>query len=158
MKQLAYYHLDDLLMLDGYTQYCLVIMNPREFYKTIELLNQQQSSEEEGFVLSESETSKKLSLKDHSDILIDYFNMDFNDRKIKNMLYEKVAYEVINTDLSLIFQKMQDSITELMEGIVKETDVMTTFDNKTTDINDILKITDLKILEQYNDPLEMITN
>jgi CRISPR type II-A-associated protein Csn2 len=158
MKQLAYYHLEGMLPLDGVTKYCLAIEDPHEFYKVVDMLNRQVSSEEEGFVLSESTTAKVLSLKDHSDILIDYFNMDFNDRKIKNLLYSRVEDDIKHSDLSSLYQKLVDSYRELIDGVIQKCDVMTSASEESIGIQDYLKLSDLKILEQYNSPLEMIMN
>jgi CRISPR type II-A-associated protein Csn2 len=156
MKQLVYCHLEEPFFLDGVTKYCLVIENPSEFFKVVSLLNQQENSDEEGFVLSDTETSKVLSLKDHSDILIDYFNMDFNNKKIKNLLFASIEKEVKTTELSNSFQKMNSAISDFIDEIIQTSEVSTAAEEKGAGVDDILKLADLHILEDYETPSEMI--
>jgi len=158
MMKLCYKDIEKVMVLDGITPYVINVLSPHEFYKIVNLLNTQTASRyEDGFVLSDPETLKELSLKKHGDILIDFFNMEFNNRKIQNAIYAKAVEIVNNTNIKDDYIRSLESITQLINKIIVELDVQTTSEVTLSPI-DIVKLGNLKVLEWYKNPLEMIVN
>ena len=157
MKQLAYTHIDKVMKLDGITKHLIVIENPHEFYNVVDTLNNQTSSSCEGFVLTETDTMKDIQLHKKSDILIDYFNMEFNSKKIQNLINSKAIELVNNSELRVNFDKSAERITEFIDDVISRLEIRTVSE-KEIELIDILKLGNLKILEWYSTPLEMIVN
>jgi len=157
MRQLAYTHIDKVMKLDGITKHLIVIENPHEFYNVVDTLNNQTSSSCEGFVLTETDTMKDIQLHKKSDILIDYFNMEFNSKKIQNLINSKAIELVNNSELRVNFDKSAERITEFIDDVISRLEIRTVSE-KEIELIDILKLGNLKILEWYSTPLEMIVN
>jgi len=157
MRQLAYTHIDKVMKLDGITKHLIVIENPHEFYNVVDTLNNQTSSSCEGFVLTETDTMKDIQLHKKSDILIDYFNMEFNSKKIQNLINSKAIELVNNSELRVDFDKSAERITEFIDDVISRLEIRTVSE-KEIELIDILKLGNLKILEWYSTPLEMIVN
>ncbi len=158
MMQLAYVNIDKIINLDGITKHVLVIKNPHEFYKIVNLLNEQSScAVDDGFVLSDSATQLELKMHSHCDILIDYFNMQFNDKKIQNLINSRAVEIVNNSELKIEYDKSAQAFNDLIDKIISQLEIRTTSEAEIS-IMDILKIGNLKVLEWYKNPLEMIVN
>lgn len=158
MMQLCYKHIDEVMLLDGITPYVLVIENPREFYDIVNLLNTQTSFKlDDGFILSDPDTLNELSLMKYSDIMIDFFNVEFNSRKIQNAINTRAVEIVNNTDLRLDFADSLESFSSLINKIIVELDVQTSIEASIKPI-DFIKLANLKVVEWYEDPLVMLIN
>lgn len=157
MRQLAYTHIDKIMKLDGITKHLIVIENPHEFYNVVSTLNTQTSSSCEGFVLTENDTMKEIQLSKESDILIDYFNMEFNSKKIQNLINSKAIQLINNSELRVDFAESAKQITKFIDSVISRLEIRT-ISEKEIELIDILKLCNLKILEWYSTPLEMIVN
>jgi len=157
MRQLAYTHIDKIMKLDGITKHLIVIENPHEFYNVVNTLNTQTSSSCEGFVLTEYDTMKEIQLSKESDILIDYFNMEFNSKKIQNLINSKAIQLINNSELRVDFAESAKQITKFIDSVISRLEIRT-ISEKEIELIDILKLGNLKILEWYSTPLEMIVN
>lgn len=157
MKQLAYIHIDKVMKLDGNIKHLIIIENPHEFYNVVNTLNNQTSSSCEGFVLTDTDTMKEIQLQKESDILIDYFNMEFNSKKIQNLINSKAIQLINNTELRVDFAKSAEQITKFIDDVISRLEI-STISEKEIELIDILKLGNLKILEWYSNPLEMIVN
>lgn len=158
MMKLCYKNLEKEMILDGVTPYVLIIENPHEFYEIVNLLNSQTSYNcDDGFILSNPDTLKELSLNKHADIIIDFFNVEFNNKKIQNAINKRAVEIVNNTDLKMDYVNSLQSITAFLNKIISELDIQTSSEVSLYPI-DFIKMGNLKVLEWYKNPLEMIIN
>ena len=130
----------------------LIIEHKGLFAKTIEILIKQANGEEGDFVLSEN--NKIIKLEKCSDVIVDYFTMTPNNKKVLNKLYaslEIVANNYVEekADINARIISMLDKITTSVGG----SDLTYNLDYKWSDI---FKLYSVEFEEDYSDIVNKI--
>ena len=130
----------------------LIIEHKGLFAKTIEVLIKQANGEEGDFVLSEN--NKIIKLEKCSDVIVDYFTMTPNNKKVLNKLYaslEIVANNYVEekADINARIISMLDKITTSVGG----SDLTYNLDYKWSDI---FKLYSVEFEEDYSDIVNKI--
>lgn len=86
---------------------------------------------------------KELNLTNKINIIIDYFHIDFNNRKIINEIY-KIIYNIIDENTIKIINKSYKQIYSSLKNSIQDIDLPLSIEN-VVDINSILKISNLSI-------------
>lgn len=92
----------------------LIIEDSKIFTEIVVGLQELIKGEETKWVLSEC--GKVLKASCCCDLIIDYFNLDINQRKMISSLYEKLEMEIYSSDLLPMWNKMQS----IMQNIVDQ--------------------------------------
>lgn len=132
----------------------LIIEHKSLFTKTIEMLMKQANGEEGDFVLSEN--SKIIKLEKCSDVIVDFFTMTPNNKKVINKLYASLEiiannYVEEKADINARIISMLDAITTS----VGSADLTYDLDYKWSDI---FKLYSLQFEENYSDIVNKITS
>ena len=120
----------------------------------IKELMEQSRGDDGGFVLYEGK--EILRLKDHIDIISDYFNISFNSKKIQSGIL-KALTKYAEDDLFQSTIDLRGHLQQYFENLLDAADLDIEYDD-TMDIADILKLYDISINESYGSILEAIIN
>lgn len=129
----------------------LIVENPNLFWNFINQLNAQINGGEGHFALFSD--GKELSIADTIELLYDYYNFDFNDKKMLGLLYKKIEKEGIVYH----FEKIYDAnsyLSSLMINILEDLPFKLTFDDIT--INSLLKAMSVKFENSFDSLEEKI--
>ena len=132
----------------------LIIEHKSLFTKTIEMLIKQANGEEGDFVLSEN--NKIIKLEKCSDVIVNFFAMTPNNKKVLNKLYESLEiiannYVEEKADINARIISLLDAITTSVGG----SDLIYDLDYKWSDI---FKLYSLQFEENYSDIVNKITS
>lgn len=94
----------------------MVLEDPGIFASFVEEMKHCIEGQENGWILSEQGELLKASAC--CEMVIDYFKMDLNQKKLLNYLYGRLESEVNDTELYSFWQKMKSSLMELAERAV----------------------------------------
>ena len=120
----------------------------------IKELMEQSRGDDGGFVLYEDK--EILRLKDHIDIISDYFNISFNSKKIQSRML-KVLTKYAEDDLFQSTIDLKGRLQQYFENLLDTADLDIEYDD-TMDITDILKLYDISVNESYGSIIEAIIN
>lgn len=132
----------------------LVVENPILFSKMIKGFLQQYNGEDGDFILSKN--FEIIDIPTNIEIITDVFNLDFNNRKIRNKVYTLLQ----NASVNEIFedsQNLYNNINEYLSKIVQYCDYPLHY-NSNIDLINIFKSCDLKIDISNSNILEEIVN
>ena len=115
-------------------------------------LMEQSRGEDGGFVLYEGK--EVLRLKDHIDIISDYFNISFNSKKIQSRIL-KVLTKYAEDDLFQSTIDLKGHLQQYIEGLIDMSDMDIKYDEN-LDIADILKLYSICIDDLQGTILETI--
>lgn len=132
----------------------LIIEHKSLFTKTIEMLIKQANGEEGDFVLSEN--NKIIKLEKCSDVIVNFFAMTPNNKKVLNKLYESLEiiannYVEEKADINARIISLLDAITTSVGG----SDLIYDLDYKWSDI---FKLYSIQFEENYSDIVNKITS
>ena len=114
----------------------------------------QSRGDDGGFVLYEGK--EILRLKDHIDIISDYFNISFNSKKIQSRIL-KVLTKYAEDDLFQSTIDLKGRLQQYFENLLDTADLDIEYED-TMDIADVLKLYNISINESYGSILEAIIN
>lgn len=122
----------------------LIIENPTLFYNIVNQLNIQINGGDGRFVLFSD--SQELSMETTGELIYDYYNLDFNDKKLLSLLYKKIEKEVTVYHIEKIHQA-NTYLNCLMMDILE--DLPFAFSCEDITINALLKALAVKFEVDY---------
>ena len=134
----------------------IVIENKKAFLKyTEEIYNQCNISDEMGdFVLSDDK-GKELKISKCIDIIIDFYSIDINNKKILTKLYNQLSSIANENEMYIETGKINSRIIRYIDLIINESDYPLEY-NIDFNISDLFKITGIKFDISYENTLEKI--
>ncbi|WP_300275948.1 type II-A CRISPR-associated protein Csn2 [Peptacetobacter sp.] len=134
----------------------LVVIEDKKLFRNYikEIYNQSIDYDDNGrFVLSDNEKEIKLSKK--LDVILDYYTLNINNKKILLKVYNKLREISIEEDMYIKTNKLNSEIIRYIDDIIDISDFPLEF---SIDINiiDILKISNVRFVEDYENDLEKI--
>ena len=110
--RLAYVDLERVIELDCRKATEWIIESPALFRKYVQLLNCQTEGGDGGFVLSDNDTI--LDISKYVEIIMNPFELDFEDRRIQKKLYVELQKTAYGEELFLETQK----VTATLQGYI----------------------------------------
>ena len=115
MIKIVHYKIEQPLTLEVNSPQLLVVESPTEFYSVVSQMIRQFNGEQGDFVFLQND--KQVDCNKEGHIVVDPFNIDFNDKKLLNLLYKKLEknfnqdtfilqYNQINAQLSAFLQDL----------------------------------------------------
>lgn len=97
-----------------------IIESPQIFNTFIRGIQEWIGGEDNGWILSED--GKVLKPSNYCDLILDYFNLDINQRKMVNYLYATLESEILDTDLYVQWRDVNGSLLRLLEYAIEASD------------------------------------
>ena len=129
----------------------IIIESPTIFEKIIGDLYSLVLGKEGMWVLSED--SVPMEMKKHSEIILNPFNLDINNKRILGKLYENIKNNAIRSELYIKWKQMYPHIMEVVEAFIEEFDYSLEYDDE-IEIKDLLKLLNLRFIVDSTDTLE----
>lgn len=114
----------------------VIVENPQTFTQFIQELQEWIGGADNGWILSQDGKLRKPS-KD-CELIIDYFNLDINQRKMITYLYSQLELEINNTELLLSWKEMSGAMEQIVEKAVEKLEYDITYSE--ADIKSCLKM------------------
>ena len=140
--------------IDNYIEFgngfvnCLEIENKNYFYKIVNDLNCVANGEIIDEILFTDNDYKEISLTNKIDIVFDYFNFDFNSKKIILLLNKKVN-ENLSIDKRDSLSKLYEKIKKIYTPIINEFDMNLSL-NSDFDLDILIKLLNISINKKDN--------
>lgn len=131
----------------------LVVENAKTFRTIVSQLRHSLIDKEEIFIFSEN--NKVIKAWEKIDLIINPMEIEINSKKLIGRLYDKMREEVNETDLLIDNNMLFQNIEGFFLHIADNFDFDLTYKDK-IELADILKMLDVKIVEEYNDQIEKI--
>lgn len=134
----------------------LIVIEDKKFFREYigELYSQCTELNDSGrFVLSNEEKEIKLSKK--AEIILDFYSLDINNKKIITKVYNKLKEISTEEDMYVETGKINSEIIRYVDKIVDISDYPLEF-SIDIDVVDLLKITNVKFLKDYTNELDKI--
>lgn len=131
----------------------ICIEKPECFREFIEDLQEQIEDEEGKFVLSED--GEELSFKKSVYLVTDLFNLEFNERKVLNQIYERLDEYAGSEEMYLQTCEMQSHLYEYLEKLMGAVDYPLAYSQQ-VDLTDLYKAVELKVQTEYENLLEKL--
>ena len=112
----------------------------------------QKDGDDGSFVLSDD--NEILRIKDHIDVVADFFDIDHNSKKIQSRMI-KVLEKFAEDDLFKETADLRNQLRIYLEDLMDAADIDAVYD-ELIDISDILKLCDVKFDVSYSTLLESI--
>lgn len=122
----------------------LIIENPTLFYNIVSQLNSQINGGSGSFVLFSD--NQEISVESNGELIYDYYNFDFNDKKLLSLLYKTIEKEVASYHIEKIHQA-NTYLNCLMMDILEDLPFAFSLDDITT--NALLKALAVKFEVDY---------
>lgn len=129
------------------------IERPECFRQFIEDLQEQIQEEEGKFVLSAD--GEELPLKKYVCVITDIFNLEFNERKVLNRIYEELDQYAASEEMYLQTCELQTHLFKFLENLVQATDYPLSYSQE-VDLTDLYKAVELEVQTEYESLLEKI--
>ncbi len=133
----------------------LTVENKNFFIKLIEELLQQINGDEGSFILSEN--NKELEISKFCQMIIDPFNLEFNNKKIVNTIYSKLKDLTIDEFHYLETLNIKRDILKYIDRIIFDYDIPLEVDND-FDITALFKALNIKVENENSSLLEKLMN
>lgn len=131
----------------------ICIEKPERFREFIGDLQEQIEDEEGKFVLSED--GEELSFKKYVYLVTDLFNLEFNERKVLNQIYERLDEYAGSEEMYLQTCEMQSHLYEYLEELMGAVDYPLVYSQQ-VDLTDLYKAVELKVQTEYENLLEKL--
>lgn len=133
----------------------IVVENPKIFRGFIEELVRQCAGEEGSFLLSDCE--EEIEISKNVELVIDCFNLDFNQKKILNKVYNYLKHLSMGDKYYLKTSEIQMTIFRYLEELISSSEHPLVY-AADLDIISIFKSADLKIETNYDTLLEKLVD
>jgi CRISPR-associated protein Csn2 len=133
----------------------IVVENPKAFRGFIEELVKQCAGEDGSFILSECE--EEIDISRYIELVIDCFNLDFNQKRILNKVYNYLKTLAMDEKNYLKTSEMQMTILQYLEELISSSEHPLVY-AADIDIVSIFKSADLKIETNYDTLLEKLVD
>jgi len=131
----------------------LIIENQKFLTQLIEDIINQTNGENGDFVLSEDFIP--LDMQKHLEIIIDFFNLDINNKKVLTSIYNKIKKIAYDDENYLKTENFKTEAFNYIETLINQTEYPLILDVQ-FDISGLLKLFDVKIEINSNTFLEKI--
>lgn len=133
---------NNIILLDNYI-FAIEIENKNYFYRIINELNMISNGNEVGDINFFDEDGKEINLSNKINLIIDYFNIDFNSKKILNSLYKSIK-DNIDEEIEFKINSSYKRICELISKTLTEYDFPLVI-NDEFDFDNIFKLLKVSI-------------
>lgn len=134
-------------VLDSDQIQTIVIESPLMLSEYLGELSRQANGEEGRWILSEYEEAYLLPKA--CQIIINPFDLDFNQRKMITALYDKIEKQTISTECLLGWNELYSIMVNTLEDMIEKIDYNLSYNNE-VEIKDFLKLMNLR----FNDATE----
>lgn len=122
---------------------CLEIENKSYFYRIVNSLNNIANGELVEDIIFTDDNYKELNLSNKINIVFDYFNFDFNSKKIISLINKKINENISIQDKDNL-AKLYDKIKKIYTPLINDFDLNLTINND-FDLETIIKLLNISI-------------
>lgn len=141
-----------LLFLEG--KLCeWIIESPELFTEYLQELYEQKNGKEGGFILSERE--EEIDLGKKSEIILNPFDVNINDKKILSKLYSELVKLTMNEEMYLQTQKIKDELEEYFYNLEYQSSYFLQM-NREFSFSNLLKTVEVKFQDTTESFLEKL--
>lgn len=152
MIKLAHVNIETQILLTENYINTLAVESPTLFYKYVEDLSKQINEDEEGeFVFSKG--NEILTAAKACAMIIDFFHIDHNSKKVINALYKDLSMKIKSGESLLELENINAITLKLLLNAEMLTDLPIVYDSS-LDIANLLKLYNVRIEESYVGILE----
>ena len=151
-------YIDNNLVFNNEYINCLEVENKNYFYKIVKELNNIANGEMEDNVIFTDNESNEINIINKINIIIDYFNIDFNSKKILSLINKKINSSISVNDkdnLSKLYNKIKKIYIPILNNMDLNIDI-----NNDFDLDLIVKLLNVSIKNKDNilDNLFLLTD
>lgn len=151
-------YIDNILVFNNEYINCLEVENKNYFYKIVKELNNIANGEMEDNVIFTDNESNEINIINKINIIIDYFNIDFNSKKILSLINKKINSSISVNDkdnLSKLYNKIKKIYIPILNDMDLNIDI-----NNDFDLDLIVKLLNVSIKNKDNilDNLFLLTD
>lgn len=151
-------YIDNNLVFNNEYINCLEVENKNYFYKIVKELNNIANGEMEDNVIFTDNESNEINIINKINIIIDYFNIDFNSKKILSLINKKINSSISVNDkdnLSKLYNKIKKIYIPILNDMDLNIDI-----NNDFDLDLIVKLLNVSIKNKDNilDNLFLLTD
>lgn len=151
-------YIDNNLVFNNEYINCLEVENKNYFYKIVKELNNIANGEMEDNVIFTDNESNEINIINKINIIIDYFNIDFNSKKILSLINKKINNSISVNDkdnLSKLYNKIKKIYIPILNDMDLNIDI-----NNDFDLDLIVKLLNVSIKNKENilDNLFLLTD
>lgn len=136
-------YIDNNISINDNTINCLEIENKSYFYRIVNNLNNIANNEPVGDITFTDDNYKELNLSNKINIIFDYFNFDFNSKKIISLINKKVNENITIQDKDNL-AKIYDKIKKIYIPLINDFDLNLTINNA-FDLEATIKLLNISI-------------
>lgn len=141
-------YIDNNLVFNNEYINCLEVENKNYFYKIVKELNNIANGEMEDNIIFTDNESNEINIINKINIIIDYFNIDFNSKKILSLINKKINSSISITDkdnLSKLYNKIKKIYIPILNDMDLNIDI-----NNDFDLDLIVKLLNVSIKNKDN--------
>lgn len=151
-------YIDNNLIFNNEYINCLEVENKNYFYKIVKELNNIANGEMENNIIFTDNESNEINIINKINIIIDYFNIDFNSKKILSLINKKINSSISVNDkdnLSKLYNKIKKIYIPILNDMDLNIDI-----NNDFDLDLIVKLLNVSIKNKDNilDNLFLLTD
>lgn len=152
MIEIVWTALETRLTLSADRPQLLIIENPREFYRAVDMLATQFDGGEGEFVFLGN--GERVVASKVGDVILDVFHLDFNDKKILGLLYKKLEKNYQTGAFICTLNKINGEAGNFLEDLFFTTSLSLSYEEM--QISDILKSYTVRVQKTYETFLEKL--
>lgn len=141
-------YIDNNLIFNNEYINCLEVENKNYFYKIVKELNNIANGEMEDNIIFTDNESNEINIINKINIIIDYFNIDFNSKKILSLINKKINSSISITDKDTL-SKLYNKIKKIYIPILNDMDLNIDINND-FDLDLIVKLLNVSIKNKDN--------
>ena len=130
----------------------VVIENPKIFTTFIGELQEWLEGADNGWILSED--GKVLKASNCCDLILDYFNLDINQRKMVSYLHSTLETEILDTDLYVQWREVSGNLLQMLEKAIEASGYDVTYSE--ADIKACLKMLGVSFQKRADSTIERL--
>lgn len=131
----------------------VIIESPRIFEEVLGELYIQIIGDLGGWVLSEDSTP--IEIKKYSEIIMNPFDLDINNKRILGKLYDNIKSNTLKTELYIKWNELYPNIADVVNVLIEEFDYNLEY-NDEIEIKEVLKLLNLRFIVDSENSLEKI--
>lgn len=129
----------------------IIIESPDVFESMLNELYNQTLGNEGKWVLSNNSTP--IEIKKYSEIILNPFNLDINNKRLLAKLYENIKNNATKTDLYIKWIELYPKVSEVLDELIEDFDYNFEYDDE-IEIKELLKLVNLRLNIETSDSLE----
>lgn len=131
----------------------IVIESPKIFENIISELYNQHIGINGAWVLSEKNTP--IDIKKYSEIILNPFDLDINNKRILGKLYENIKNNATGSELYIKWNQLYPNIAEVIDSLIEEFNYNLEY-NDEIEMKDLFKLLNLKFQTEEVSSLEKV--